>query len=239
MNRPRFPRARGRGGYVSLLAMSFAFGLAVFGTALAVALRAYLAASAAEQRDILDQITLESAAHDVLGRLAAGEVHSIKPIQQAGMELNQRRVTVELSLPEGKQDLQGDPDRVVLDALNGYGREVAGKGRPAPSSFETLEGMSAAWRLSAKEEDCLRRVATVGRAPEVYRPEAAPGGGEGLTRSVTAGDQVDIRASQVTSTGSRVLWIRARFTGAANRPWRIHDYRRLTLGTTQPACGAE
>lgn len=218
--------------------MSFAFGLAVFGTALAVALRAYLVASATEQRDILDRITLESIANDRLGRLAAGEIHSIKPIHLAGTELNQRRVAVELSLPEGKHDLQGDPDPVVLDALQGYGREVVGKGRLAPSGFQSLEGISRAWRLSAGEEDCLRRVATVGRAPEVYRPEAAPGGGEGLTRSVAAGDQVDVRASLVTSTGSKVLWIRARFTGSVDRPWRVHDYRRLTLRTTPAACGA-
>lgn len=218
--------------------MSFAFGLAVFGTALAVALRAYLVASATEQRDILDRITLESIANDGLGRLAAGEVHSIKPIHQAGIELNQRRVAVELSLPEGKHDLQGDPDRVVLDALEGYGRAVDDKDRPAPSGFDSLEGLSRAWRLSAGEEDCLRRLATVGRAPEVYRPEAAPGGGEGLTRSAMAGDQVDLRTSVVTSTGSRVLWIRARFTGTADHPWRVHDYRRLTLSTTPAACGA-
>lgn len=215
--------------------MSFAFGLAVFGTTLAVALRAYLAACATEQRDILDRIALESATNDVLGRLAAGEVHAIKPVHLAGVELNQRRVALELSLPEGKYDLQVDPDRVVLDAVHGSGREVAGRGRPAPSGFNSVEELSRAWRLSAGEEDCLRRVATVGRAPEVYRPDAGPGGGEGLTRSVTAGDQVDVRASLVAESGVKVLWVRARFTGAAERPWRLHDYRRLQVGPAPPA----
>jgi len=218
--------------------MSFAFGLAVFGTALAVALRAYLIASATEQREILDRITLDSTANDMLGRLAAGEVHSIKPVQLASIALNQRRVAVELSLPEGKRDLQGDPDRVLLDALDGYGREVAGKVSAAPSGFKSLEGLSRAWRLSAGEEDCLRRVATAGRAPEVYRPEAAPGSGEGLTRTITAGDQVDIRVALVTSAGSRALWVRARFTGTVDRPWRVHDYRRLTLGSSPATCRA-
>lgn len=236
MKRRRAPRAQSREGYVSLLAMSFAFGLAVFGTALAVGLRAYLVASAAEQRDILDRITLESGANDVLGRLSAGEVHSIRPIRMAEIGLNQRRVAVELSLPEGKLDLQGDPDQVVLEALQRRGLKIAREDKPAPSSFETVEAMSRGWRLSAGEEDCLRRLVTVGRAPEVFRLEAAPGDGEGLTRSITAGDQVDVRASLTAPSGVKVLWIRARFTGAADRPWRVHDYRRLKLESTQASC---
>lgn len=216
--------------------MSFAFGLAVFGTALAVALRAYLVASSAEQRDILDRITLESAANEVLGRLAVGQSHSIKPSSLAPIERNQRWVAVELSLPEGKHDLQGDPDRVVLEALQRRGLTTDREDKAAPTSFETLEAMSRGWRLSAGEEDCLRRLVTVGRAPEAFRLEAAPGEGEGLTRSITAGDQVDVRASLTVPSGVKVLWIRARFTGAADRPWRVHDYRRLKLESTQASC---
>ncbi len=218
--------------------MSFAFGLAVFGTALAVSLRAYLVASATEQRDILDRITLESAAHEVLGRLAAGQTHSIKPTNLAEIELNQRRVATELSLPEGKYDLQGDPDSVVLEALQQLGLAAAGERKPAPSSFETLGTMSRGWRLSASEEDCLRRFATVGRAPEAFRAEAAPGGGEGLMRSIAAGDQVDVRVSLPAQSRVSVLWVRARFTGAVDRPWRVHEYRRLTLATAQASCAS-
>lgn len=216
--------------------MSFAFGLAVFGTALAVALRAYLVASAAEQRDILDRITLESGANDVLGRLAAGEVHSIRPIGLAEIGLNQRRVAVELSLPEGKYDLHGDPDQVVRGTLQQRDLTTAREDKPAPSSFETVEAMSRGWGVSASEEDCLRRLVTVGRAPEAFRAEAAPGDGEGLMRSITAGDQVDVRVSLFTPSGSKALWIRARFTGAADRPWRVHDYRRLKLGSSPASC---
>lgn len=232
----RSASSRDREGYVSLLAMSFAFGLAVFGTAMAVGLRAYLVASTAEQRDLLDRITLESAANDLLGRLAAGEVHSIRPSRPAEFELNQRRLAIELSLPEGKRDLLGDPDRTVLEALQKRGMTAAREDRPDPSSFETVEAMSRGWRLSANEEDCLRRLVTVGRAPEAFRPEAASGDGEGLTRSITAGDQVDVRASLATQSGVKVLWVRARFTGAAERPWRVHDYRRLQVGSSPAPC---
>ena len=218
--------------------MSFAFGLAVFGTALAVTLRAYLVAGAAEQRDILDRITLESAANDALGRLAAGQSHSIKPTNLAEIGLNDRRVAVELSLPEGKYDLQSDPYPLVLEALQRQGLTAAGQRKPATPSFETVEAMSRGWRLSASEEDCLRRFVTVGRAPEAFRPEAASGDGEGLMRSIAAGDQVDVRVSLAAQSGVNVLWIRARFTGAAERPWRVHDYRILRLGSSAGACAS-
>ncbi len=221
---------------MSLLAMSFAFGLAVFGTALSVALRAYLVASAAEQRDILDRITLESSANDVLGRFAAGEVHSIKPTNPADVRLNQRRVAVELSLPEGKLDLRGDPDLLVRSALQRGGLAKTGKEVPAPARFETVEALSRSWRLSAGEEDCLRRLVTLGRAPEAFRTEAASGDGKGLMRSIAAGDQVDVRVSLSARSGVSVLWLRARFTGAISRPWRVHDYRRLKLGMAQASC---
>lgn len=238
LKRRRSASAQDREGYVSLLAMSFTFGLAVFGSALAVGLRAYLAASTTQQRDILDRITLESAVNETLGRLAAGGIHSIKPTQQDDLDLNQRRVVIELSLPEGKRDLKGDPDVAVLEALQQHGLMHPDRDQPAPSSFETLEEISRAWRLSADKEDCLRRAATVGRAPEEFRPAAAPGDGEGLTRTVTAGDQVDIRASLTASPVTRVLWVRARFTGAADRPWRVHDYRILRPGPSAGACAS-
>lgn len=221
---------------MSLLAMSFAFGLAVFGTALAVGLRAYLVASATEQRDILDRMTLESAAHETLGRLAAGQSHSIKPTSLAEIGLNQRRVAVEMSLPEGKLDLQGDPEPVLRATLQQRGLTTAREDKPAPSSFASLAAMSRGWSLSASEEDCLRRLVTVGRTPEAFRPEAASGAREGLTRSVAAGDQVDVRVSLAARSGVKVIWVRARFTGATERPWQVHDYRRLQVRASPTPC---
>lgn len=235
LNRHRFPRIPDRAGYVSLLAMSFAFGLAVLGTALAVGLRSYLVAAAAQHREILDRITLESAAHEILGRLAAGESHSIKPSKRADIEMNQRRVSVELSLPEGKYDLKAEADREPMIAALGR-QAVAGPAQSASLSFySSIAELSNAWRLTAPREDCLRRVVTVGRAPEAFDPEAAPGGGDELIRIAVAGDQVDVRAS-LSGASQRVLWTRARFTGSAYEPWRLHDYRSLKFSAAEAPC---
>jgi len=219
--------------------MSFAFGLAVLGSALAVGLRAYLVTSAAEQRDVLDRITLESAANEVLGRLAAGERHSIKPSSLPVFEMNRRRVAVGLSLPEGKLDLKGDADPVVLNALKRNDLNAPSQRTAPPSSFDALGAMSRMWRFSARQEDCLRSLVTLGRAPEVFRTEAASGDGGGLVRSITAGDQVDVRSSLETPAGSKVLWLRARFTGAMDRPWRVHDYRILRPGLPTGSCNPQ
>jgi len=216
--------------------MSFAFGLAVLGSALAVTLRAHLAASASEQRDIIDRITLESAVNGTLGRLAAGEVQPIQPTALDDVLLNGRRIAVELSLPEGKRDLGADPDASVLEILERHGLARPAGGQLAPSSFGSITEFSRAWRFSSSQEDCLRRVATVGRAPERFKPEARPGDEGHLVRTITPGDQVDLRVSYTTQSSTRVLWVRARFTGARDFAWRFHDYKPLTLGSAPHLC---
>lgn len=222
-----------------MLAMSFAFGLAVFGTALAVGLRSYLVAAATEQREILDRITLESATHDVLGRLSAGETHAIRPSRLADVQLNGRSVGVGLSLPEGKHDPGIDSDATVLEALRNRGLlEEAGR-NSGPSSFDNLEAMSRGWQLSAVREDCLRAWITFGRSPEEFRSEAAPGEGTGLTRTISSGDQVDVRAALDSGSGQRVLWMRVRFSGSAIRPWQVHDFRRLFIPANAHSCSVE
>jgi len=218
--------------------MSFAFGLALFGGALSVGLRAYLVAAATQQRDIVDRITLESAAHEVFGRLSAGEVHPVRPSRLDDITLNARQVAVELSLPEGKYDLADDPDPLVLGVLRDHGLGAGSASRAAPSSFASLETMSRGWHLAAAEEDCLRRLMTVGRAPEELRPEAMPGDGESLARSIASGDQVDIRTSLQGRSGRRVLWMRARFSGNSMRPWQVHDFRLLAITSPATDCRA-
>ena len=81
-------------------------------------------------------------------------------------------------MPEGKFDLRRDPDRVVLEVIKARGLTTGGVDKPAPSSFASLEAMARGWRMSARQEDCLRDVVTLGRAPEAFRPEATPGDGE-------------------------------------------------------------
>ena len=192
--------------------MSFAFGLAVFGTALAVGLRTYLAAAADETGDIRERIAMESAAAAVLGELAAGASSGSQPEFAFGAG----RQSVLMMLPGAKVDPGSDAAATVAEA----GRRVSLTIAPdVAATARGLVDLSRRLRLSAGEEDCLRRAFTYGRqgAPRIERPESL----KGLV--MRAGDQVDLRIQ--SSTGP-VLWVRARFTGGATG-WRLHDYRRL------------
>ena len=135
MRAPRL-RNRGRDGYVSLLAMSFALGLALLGGGLSVGLQTYLRAAAREAGEALDRISLESAASEALGRIAAGEEHPVTPSTRPSLRLNGREVSVELSLPEGKRDLMDDPDDELEQALEPFGR--AGRDLPPVSARTSL-----------------------------------------------------------------------------------------------------
>lgn len=197
--------------------MSFAFGLAVFGTALAVGLRAYISAAVSEEQTIRTRIVLESAAAAVLGEMASGR-SSPATVQRT---IGNRSITLELSRPGAKFDFVGDGEPVLIAALTrqGFGgvRETSWRGA------RTLTEMSARLRLDAAGEDCLRRRFTYGRAPapiEVGTPS------EVLDLRAGAGEQVDIRSSVAGSRGDDVLWLRARFTGGETG-WKVHDYRRL------------
>jgi hypothetical protein len=209
-----------REGYVSLLAMSFAFGLAVFGTALAVGMRAYLAAAVLEEQTIRNRMALESAAAAVLGELASGQ-----STQTTGPRtIGNRSIFLTLSRPGTKLDLAGDEPAALLEALirQGLGRPEHGV---AWRDARSLAEMSARLRLSTAEEDCLRRRFTYGRAPALI-DEGAP-----LTPQAGAGEQLDIRASLIGAQGDEVLWMRARFTGGRTG-WKVHDYRRLRGAAT-------
>lgn len=204
--------------------MAFTIGLAILAGALTTGLLAYLSAANAEHRRTLDRISLESAAAAALGRMAAGEDMSLRPATLAALQLNGRTITVQTSLPEGKYDLRGDPEPLVLEALKTHG--LAG-GPLDAAAGGGLEAVSRAWRLSSGQEDCLRRFATLGRAPEEIRPDLVNGKLEGAFKAA-AGDQVDLRAESPTPSGTRVLWVRARFAGQGEG-WRLHDYRMLQL----------
>lgn len=197
--------------------MSFAFGLAVFGTALAVGLRAYVFAAVAEEQTIRTRIALESAAAAVLGEMASGRSSATTAQRTVG----NRSITLELSRPGAKFDLVADGESVLSDALARYGfggaREISWR------EVRTLTEMSSRLRLDAAGEDCLRRRFTYGRAPapiEVGTPS------EVLNLQAGAGEQLDIRSSASGARGDDVLWLRVRFTGGETG-WKVHDYRRL------------
>ena len=217
MNRRRRPEANPREGYVSLLAMSFAFGLVVFGTALAVGLRAYLAAAVSEEQGIRTRIVLESTSAAVLGEIAGGRP-SPRIVQRS---IGSRQVTIELSRTDAKFDVLTDEEALVVDALSdqGFGRVSAESWR----GTQGLTDLSSRLRLDAAREDCLRRGFTYGRAPAPLNREATSAN---RTVQAGAGDQWDVRASLTGRSGDDVLWVRARFTGGETG-WALHDYRRL------------
>lgn len=219
---------------MALLALSFAFGLAVLGGALATSVQSYLRAAAREQRQVLDRISLESAATEALGRFSAGEARSLGSTRLPDVTLNGRPITLVISLPEGKRDPAMDGAATIRDALKTVGVADASAPLPPPG------GSLAALRLPAAREDCLRRVLTYGRAPEGFRDETAPSGApvsQAAVQTFIAGDQVDLRASLPTAEGGeRVLWLRARFGAQASPAWALHDYRNLLV--PRPICGA-
>jgi len=215
--------------------MSFAFGLAILGGAVAVGVRAYIGATATEQREVMTRIALESAAADLLGRYSAGEAQPLRPTTLPMFEINGRSVSVEASLPEGKRDLNGDAPRPVQAALAPFGPQDGAA--PATIRASSLVELSRRMRLSADREDCLRRVITAGRAPEEFRPEASASTGaqEEVVRVAATGDQTDLRVAVDGPAGRTVLWTRARFSGQAGGGWALHDYRVLRFSTRE-AC---
>lgn len=192
--------------------MSFAFGLAVFGTAMAVGLRAYLSAAADEGRDIRIRIALESAAASALGELAAEG--AAKPQYETAFAGD--RQTVSVTLTGAKVDPAWDSAKVVADAARPVGLVLDPDFAATAGGLANLSGHH---RLNASREDCLRRVFTYGRggAPRIEEPAAIGG------LAIRAGEQVDLR---VQASSGPVLWVRARFTGG-DTGWRLHDYRRL------------
>lgn len=215
------PDKDGRSGYVALLAVTFAFGLATLGAALAVSARSYIESAALRERAILDRISLESAASQALADIAASGARPLGPVQLDAVRINSRSLETEVSIPEAKVDLGMDDETRIREVVSQF---AAG---PSIDQTGTHQGL-AAWArdagLSTAAEDCLRRRATFGRAPEPF--SKALGSGADQESRLGVGDQVDLRVQLEIDGMSRVLWVRARYVGGETE-WRIHDYRRL------------
>lgn len=210
-----------RSGYVTLLAVTFAFGLATLGTALAVSARSYLASAASRERTILDRISLESVAALTLADLAIRNERPLRSVSTAS--INGRSIAIELSIPETKFDLTMDDEQTIRKAWADF---------PGFGPAEFMDGL-APWSRSkgstAVIEDCARTYLTFGRAPEpldatLIRSEAP----EALR--LVSGDQVDLRI-RVSGKSGRTLWVRERFIGPG---WSRHDYRMLAGTKSQP-----
>lgn len=216
-----------REGYVSILAISFALGLALLGSAIAVGMTHYLSAAVGRERAILDRITLESVAATELGRLSSGVPHPAAPHERE-VVLNGRSVTVALSMPAGKHDLAGD-SRAALVARLDEARLPNGLAERPPAGADGLALRAVRLGLSPAEEDRLRRLFTLGRAPGLLDPLASEGADIDVERTLGAGDQVDVRVGFRDRGAEHVLWLRARHLGEESGAWALHDHRRLRI----------
>ncbi|MNU42131.1 hypothetical protein D3C71_308860 [compost metagenome] len=213
-----------RSGYVTLLAITFAFGLATLGATIAVSARSYLVSATAREHVILDRISLESVAMLALADIAQRGERPLQPVRLPAASINGRSIVTDISIPETKIDLKMDDAETIRKVWPIHPKGAVYEG------LATLEAWSRSQNLSHAAEDCARFSLTFGRAPEPFHEilltEDAP-----LVSRLASGDQVDLRV-HINGSNGRVLWVRARLTGER---WSLHDYRMLTRARAQ-AC---
>jgi len=108
---------------------------------------------------------------------------------------------------------------------------------PAPVFVQRLTDLVARIGADAAREDCLRMLATLGRdsdtplEPETPAPVVIP------RLPLAPGQVIELRVATRDSFGrGQVLWRRVRYFGAPQRVFGDHDWRRLTLAQSRPAC---
>ena len=108
---------------------------------------------------------------------------------------------------------------------------------PLPINVQRLTDLVARLGGDAVQEDCLRMLATLGRdsdtplQPETPAPLVIP------RQPLLPGQVIELRVATRDGFGrGQVLWRRVRYFGAPRRVFGDHDWRRLTLARTQPAC---
>jgi hypothetical protein len=246
----RASRYRSR-GYFTPFAMVTVFAIATVAAGVVVAAGQYRKAAGRAERELLDRVSLESAVTAQADALLTGGPKPLAAHDGLTFAINRRTVSVEVSAPQGKFDLNGDTPEAIGQGLAVYGirpalserltgaltagRATAGQ---TPIAYESLRDVAAALDLSASDEDCLRRWVTVGRWPGAMDDSGIGRAGDGAPeRAIGPGDQSDLRASLVDRRGdSRALWARLRFTGDAAQPWKAHDWRFLQPGGGAAAC---
>jgi hypothetical protein len=195
--------------------MAYALGLATLASTLTAGFINYVRVARASEARLMADIRLESAASEVLGRLA-----------ETGLVAEANALTNDVTILIQSPLAQVDP---TMDGEDGVGSDIAALlGREIPleemADQEGLVMASRAHRLSAREEDCLRRHVTYGRAPAERYPGLEP-------ERISAGEQVDLRLALQSGNRDEVLWVRARLTGDEHG-WQLHDYRRLSGAAT-------
>lgn len=235
-------------GYFTPLAMVTVFAVATVASGVVIAAGQYRKAAARAERELLERVTLESGVAAQADALLIGPPSPLAAHSGLTFAINGQTVTVEVSAPQGKYDLNGDSAESIGQGLSVYGFEpglrdrltgavAAGQAAGGAARFESLRDLAAALDLSQTQEDCVRRWLTVGRWPgPMDDTGVGKAGKDAATRRLSPGDQVDLRAVvEQRGGGRRVLWARLRYTGDAGEPWKVHGWRFLQPGGTAAA----
>ena len=227
------------------------FAVATVASSVVIAAGLYRKAAARAESELLERVTLESGVAAQADALLIGPPSPLAAHPGLTFAINGRTVTVEVSAPQGKYDLNGDSAESIGQGLSVYGFEpalrdrisglvAAGQAAGGAARFESLLDLAAALELSQTQEDCVRRWLTVGRWPGPMDDTGVGNAGKhAATRRFSPGDQADIRAVvEQRGGGRRVLWARLRHTGDAAEPWGVHDWRFLQPGGATAATSA-
>jgi hypothetical protein len=229
--------------------MTTVFAVATVASGVVVAAGQYRKAAARSERELLERVTLDSAVTAQADALLVGPPTPLAAHPGLTFAINGKTVTVEVSAPQGKYDLNGDTAQAIGQGLSVYGFEpvlrdriigvvAAGQAAGGAARFESLRDLAAALDLSQTQEDCIRRWLTVGRWPGAMdNTGVGKAGRDAPMRRFSPGDQADLRAVvEQRGGGRRVLWARLRYTGDAIDPWKAHDWRLLQPGGDAATC---
>jgi hypothetical protein len=246
-------RARRLRGFALPMTIVLVFALAALSGAVVVSVTALARNAQAAEQALLLRISLESAVET-----AADAWRRTGSVPTAPAVVNGRSIAVAATNPLDKLDLNEDPAELIVAAA-----QSAGLDAPARAHLErALEGRAedevrfsayaefvTATGLNSGDEDCLRRVTTLGRWPAPLSAETTErlqAGAEAATsppadRASAAdgkppaapprpGDQLELRAEAAALRGgAAVLWTRLRYTGEKSVPWAAHEWRFLQL----------
>lgn len=107
----------------------------------------------------------------------------------------------------------------------------------APINVQRLTDLVARLGADAAQEDCLRMLATLGRDADTPLHAEAPAPLVIPRQPLSPGQVIELRVAIRDGFGrNQVLWRRVRYFGAPQRVFGDHDWRRLTVPQTRPAC---
>jgi hypothetical protein len=195
------------------------------------------------EREVADLVTLESAVQGGLFALQRDGAPVANTWKDAA-RFNGRSVEMLFAPTKYKPDINRDPAADVqaaladadLKAAVGQATAPAAPGSPA-TQYRRFADFLRATGVNGPGEDCLRLRLTIGRVGAKPEPRLAETALIPDRSALAAGDLIDVRAAAPDGRGGQeILWMRARYTGQAARPWRVNEWRRLHLGPRARDC---